>query len=173
MCTRLSMILVCCAFLGIVDFVAMNFQMPHALAAPTAQYQMRMDHPLSESGGRISSIGDVATIQVSASTNTCSSTIKVYATGIATYKTCAHRGRHVLDRSVLSQFFEDIQQAQPLNELPQGSCFKSISFGTSTYISTGGIKSPDISCASSPIEQNLIDDVHTIEGILKLNFFLR
>lgn len=166
---RLSMILVRCTFLGVIGFALVSFQASHVLAAQASRQQMKTGVPLSVHNTHVKSLDDTATISISASTNTCSSTINVYVTGIATYKTCAQQGQRTLSRDVLVPFFQDIRLAQPLNALPNAFCFKSVSFGTSIHISTGGKSSPDISCSNSPLERNLVNDVHTIEGILQSN----
>jgi hypothetical protein len=164
---QLSMLLVCCAILGIVGFALINPQTSRAFAALPVPYHMIVGHPLLQGINRVTNSDDTATILTSASTNTCASTINVYVTGIATYKNCISQGQVTLANSVSASFFRDIDLAQPLNTLPKVACFKSSSFGVRIYVSTGGKKSPDISCASGSLEENLANDVQTIKDILR------
>ncbi len=48
--------------------------------------------------------------------------------------------------SLAKKLFSDVEAAMPLSELPVMHCPKSVSFGTSRFISFKGEKSPDISC---------------------------
>lgn len=49
--------------------------------------------------------------------------------------------------ALAKKLFTDVEAAMPLSEIPVIHCPKSVSFGTSRFISFKGEKSPDISCA--------------------------
>lgn len=44
------------------------------------------------------------------------------------------------------QFMKDLEAAMPLDQLPVRHCAKSVSFGTSTFVTYKGVRSPDLSC---------------------------
>jgi len=67
------------------------------------------------------------------------------------------------------RFFADLTAAMPLARLPIGQpCFKSSSFGGSTFITFSNQRSPDLSCASGPRVQVLSDDVAAIKRALDM-----
>lgn len=67
------------------------------------------------------------------------------------------------------RFFADLTAAMPLAQLPVGQpCFKSSSFGNSTFITFGNQRSPDLNCASGPRVQVLSDDVAAIKRALNM-----
>ena len=106
----------------------------------------------------------------SGSTNTCAYTIQVSLTGTATYSVCRIRhGWGVLPRQLTHAFFQDINAAKPLPQIPvEGACLKPISFASKTYILYDSQWTPDVSCASNEVGQKLNNDAENIVGTLKL-----
>lgn len=74
------------------------------------------------------------------------------------------KAKMTLDSDLQRKLLEDIQSASPLDQLPITHCAKSISFGTRTFVTFKGVKSPDISCAgqSDPRVTALQKDVNMI-----------
>ena len=67
------------------------------------------------------------------------------------------------------RFFADLSAAMPLAQLPVGQpCFKSASFGSSTFITFASQRSPDLACASGPRAQVLMGDVAAIKHALNI-----
>jgi hypothetical protein len=110
-----------------------------------------------------------ATIINSGSTNTCPYRIDVQDNGHVNYQVCDRSGHQEISPSLAAQFFNDLNVAAPLNELPFIRCQKSISFGSTTVISYAGTRSPDLSCPSLNVYVfHLYDDIETIRLSLSL-----
>ncbi len=60
------------------------------------------------------------------------------------------------------QLFADLEKAMPLNTLPVRHGMRSASFGTQTYITYKGQRSPDLSFASDPRTISLKADIDQI-----------
>ena len=100
----------------------------------------------------------------SGSTNTCPYTISVLHSGQATYTVCDTQGSGEISQSLTTRFFHDISAAEPLSQLPDTSCAKSVSFGTTTKVEYKKQTSPDVSCPSSDSKvKNLYDDAEAIQ----------
>jgi hypothetical protein len=71
--------------------------------------------------------------------------------------------------NIAERFFADLTAAMPLAQLPVGQpCFKSASFGSSTFINFANQRSPDLGCATGPQAQLLIADVAAIKHALNI-----
>jgi hypothetical protein len=67
-----------------------------------------------------------------------------------------------------NQFFEDIDRAAPLAQLPVGRCAKSVSFGTATFVTVGDERSPDVSCPGDDSRMKaLFTDAQAIRDAVK------
>jgi hypothetical protein len=91
--------------------------------------------------------------------------IKVRASGPAVIE--EHGGNKTnmtLGSELQARFMKDVEAASPLNELNARHCAKSISFGSRTFITYKGIKSPDLSCRgqSDPLAAALQKDLDEI-----------
>ncbi len=105
----------------------------------------------------------------SGSTNTCPYTISVEPSGQASYTVCNNPGTGKISKSLATEFFNDISAAEPLSELPNTSCAKSVSFGTTTKVKYKDQTSPDVSCPSSDSKvTDLYNDAQAIQK--KLGF---
>lgn len=51
-----------------------------------------------------------------------------------------------IESELQHRFMEHVEAAAPLNELKVNHCMKSVSFGSSTFITYQGSRSPDLSC---------------------------
>jgi hypothetical protein len=69
-----------------------------------------------------------------------------------------------LDSELQSRFMKDVEAAAPLNEVNARRCAKSVSFGSRTFITYKGIKSPDLSCSgqTDPLAAALQKDLGEI-----------
>ncbi len=70
--------------------------------------------------------------------------------------------------SVEQKFFRDVLAAMPLTKLPVNHTFKSVSFGTSTYVEYKGQQTPDLSSPADARGQALTADVRAITAALGL-----
>lgn len=114
-------------------------------------------------------LSTTAVILNSGSTNTIGYRIYVSPSGEANYVDGNGSGQGQLDEKLTKRFFRDLKAAEPLSELPVKSCIKSVSFGTTTTVSLGGERSPDISCPSdSDRVEDLEEDVTEIAKALKV-----
>ncbi|HKV38815.1 MAG TPA: hypothetical protein VJX67_06355 [Blastocatellia bacterium] len=67
-----------------------------------------------------------------------------------------------------TKLFEDLDQAAPLSRLPVVHCIKSASFGTTTVVSVGRERSPDLSCPGADHRMEaLYKDVEAILGAIR------
>jgi hypothetical protein len=51
-----------------------------------------------------------------------------------------------LQPELQKRFMQDMEAAGPLDQLPARHCAKSVSFGSSMFVTSNGVRSPDISC---------------------------
>jgi hypothetical protein len=137
------------AFLVISPLLCLAAPMPPDCAAA----------PGSASNPRSESNEDTIFLQDSGSTNAAGFCYIVTRAGNVTKKT----GATILQRrqgrpnpseqsgsipvSLAKKLFADVEAAMPLSKLPVIHCPKSVSFGTSRFISFKGEKSSDVSCA--------------------------
>ena len=78
-------------------------------------------------------------------------------------------GHAVLPAELFDHLKQDVAAAKPLANLPAAaSCMKPVSFGTSTFVSVGGDRSPDLTCPADPTATRLKDDVSSIVDFLKI-----
>jgi len=112
---------------------------------------------------------NVAVIVNSGSTNTIGYRIYVSPSGEVRYVDGKGSGQGKLSPPLVKKFFQDLKKAEPLGNLSvQKSCVKSTSFGTSTTISLGSERSPDLSCPGNSKARHLKDDVSAIAKTLKV-----
>lgn len=110
-----------------------------------------------------------AVITNSGSTNTIGYRIYVAPSGAVNYVTGIGAGHNRIPRSLTTKFFRDIRAAMPLSQLPTIACLKSASFGTSTFITFGRERSPDVSCAGRDSRTLILNrDVYAIVKTLSI-----
>ena len=118
-----------------------------------------------------------ALIVNSGSTNTTGYTIYVQSTGhvryVVTGRASTSVDRHLLSGHVAKaqagKLFHDLAAAMPFAKLPSGHGVKSVSFGTSLFITYRGTRTPDLSFPVSPEVQALKADATAIAAALKLS----
>ena len=71
-----------------------------------------------------------------------------------------------LPKSQIKKLFDDLAAAMPLTSLPVRHGMRSASFGTSTYITYKGQKSPDLTFAADPRTLALKADIEAITRTL-------
>ncbi len=87
------------------------------------------------------------TISKSGSTNTVGFEVTLDGGENATIRAQSQAPRALkLKNSRVAAFTKAIEAAGPLHSLPANHCIKSVSFGTSLFISHGDDRSPDLSC---------------------------
>ena len=74
----------------------------------------------------------------------------------------------LLSRALTNRLFHDLDDAMPLTSLPVRHGMRSASFGTETYITYKGQKSPDLTLASDPRTAALKADIDAITKTLHL-----
>jgi hypothetical protein len=99
-------------------------------------------------GARIPTGPDEALIVNSGSTNRAGYRLRVYADGTTALQQGDVSLRKRVSLTLVQRFFGDLRAAGALDALPRGSCMKSTSFGSSTYVGYRGTMSPDVSCPS-------------------------
>ena len=75
-------------------------------------------------------------------------------------------GKKVLPKAQVKALFHDLDAAIPLNALPVRHGMRSASFGTATYITYKGQRSPDLTFASDPRTAALKADIDAITKTL-------
>ena len=123
-----------------------------------------------------------AVIENSGSTNTVGYTIEVSPTGSSRY----HMGDNsplgprtpfgpteALSKLQTKKFFADLDSAMPLTSLPVRHGMRSASFGTQTFITYAGQKSPDLTFASDPRSIALKADIESIRNMLHIRNDMR
>lgn len=112
---------------------------------------------------------DTAVILNSGSTNAIGYRIYISPSGEAHYFDGNGSGQGQLSKRLTKRFFRHLETAEPLSNLSVQSCAKSVSFGTTTTVSLGGERSPDISCPSEDDQvQDLDEDVTAIAKALNV-----
>ena len=92
-----------------------------------------------------------ATIEQTASTNRAGLKLTIDPTGSAAVEPQdAPMRKTNVDAQLSNRLFEDLKAIGPLSSLPKTHCMKSVSFGTSLYLTYNGETSPDLSCSASP-----------------------
>ena len=118
-----------------------------------------------------------AVIENTGSTNTSGYTIKISTRGKIQYHTGddSPLGPRVpfvpirpLPRSQTIKLFQDLSAAMPLTNLPTRHGIRSASFGTRTYVTYKGQKSPDLTFASDPRTAALKSDIDAITKTLPI-----
>jgi len=111
-----------------------------------------------------------STIQISNSgaTDSIGYRVLIAADGEASFVSGDGPGRAQLPAAMFDQLQHDVVTARPLAELPTLPCMKPVSFGTSTFVSQAGDRSPDLTCPGNRAGQSLKDDVKAIVAFLKL-----
>ena len=98
---------------------------------------------------RIPTAADEALIVNSGSTNSAGYRLRVYADGTAALQQADTAVRKHVALTLVKRFFADLKAAGALDKLPRGSCMKSASFGSATYVAYRGKMSPDLTCPST------------------------
>jgi hypothetical protein len=109
-----------------------------------------------------------ARIYNSGSTNTLSWNMAIKRSGrviieIEGYQKPLHGN---MPMEMTDKFFQDLDAAMPIENLPPGHCLKTASFGTLTSIFYDGQLSPDISCPDGDQEKALYRDVKMMEKLM-------
>ncbi len=73
-----------------------------------------------------------------------------------------------ISKAKADKFYSDIKAAVPLARLPVDHMFRSVSFGTSTYVKYNGQQTPDLSSPADARGQALAADVKVITAALGL-----
>ncbi len=95
----------------------------------------------------IGSVSGQVVITDTGSTNRAGMTVTVGSKGHTVIESRnGAKAKMTLELDLQHHLLEDVNAAAPLNELPVSHCAKSISFGTRTFVTFKGVKSPDISC---------------------------
>ena len=119
-----------------------------ALAVPTyGPVPMPSESP-PVPAARVPTATDEALIVNSGSTNRAGYRVRVYADGTTALQQGDVSLRKRVSLALVQRFFGDLRAAGALDALPRGSCMKSTSFGSSTYVGYRGKMSPDVSCPS-------------------------
>ncbi len=117
---------------------------------------------------------ETATIENTGSTNTTGYKITVTQTGNSFHAEAASTGGdHNSEagnkeplRSQVRKLFTDLAAAMPLTSLPVRHGMRSVSFGTSTFITYKGQRSPDLTSGGSPRANALKADIDAITKAL-------
>ncbi len=118
---------------------------------------------------------ETAVIENTGSTNTLGYKITVMLTGDLVKGTAVENGGNEYRAEIsnngafkkqVQQFVIDLNAAMPLSELPVRHGMRSASFGTQTYITYKGQKSPDLTFASDPRTVALKADIDSITKAL-------
>jgi len=117
---------------------------------------------------------ETATIENTGSTNTTGYKITVTQTGNSFHAEAASTGGdHNSEagnkeplRSQVRKLFTDLAAAMPLTSLPARHGMRSVSFGTTTYITYKGQRSPDLTFGGSPRADALKADIGVITKTL-------
>jgi hypothetical protein len=106
---------------------------------------------------------ETATIENSGSTNTTGYTIAVSSAGTASVGGAAMQP---LPKAVASKFFADLKAAGSLASLPAGHGMHSASFGTRTWLTYRGQRSPDLTFPGDSRGAALKSDILSITEAL-------
>lgn len=108
---------------------------------------------------------ETATIENTGSTNTAPYTITIKSNGALTG---ADGGHATLSKEQTRQLFDDLAAAMPLTELPVRHGMRSASFGTRTFVTYRGQRSPDLSLPGSETAKALKADVDAVTKSLNV-----
>ena len=148
--------------------------LPRFLALPAAAMLLAALPAIA--GQKHHAFAPSAIIENTGSTNTKGYTIQVYPNGGVEY----HMGTNLapempldpvtepLPKAQVKKFFADLAAAMPLTSLPVHHGMRSASFGTATYITYKGQKSPDLTFASDPRTVALKADIDAIMKTLSV-----
>jgi len=113
-------------------------------------------------------------IENTGATNLTGWRVLVAPGGAASWTEGARSGHDVLPPDLDTKLARDVAAARPLAALPPGEgCMKSVSFGTSTFVSVDGDKSPDLGCTSGRAGRALKSDVDAVASFLHLRNLVR
>ena len=104
-------------------------------------------------------IVETATIENTGSTNTKGYNVSIKSDGTATSD---DQGFHTVSKEIADKFFQDLHDAQPLSSLPVRHGMRSVSFGTSTFITYNGQQSPYLTFGGDPRADALKADIAAI-----------
>lgn len=113
-----------------------------------------------------------AVIMLTGSTNTTGYRIVVGRDGTAEYVSAQGRTQAMVPSTVAKKLFTDLKSAAPLSQLPEGSCMKSASFGTSVFVYWDHSRSPDLTCTSG-LGKTIADDATAVASALGLQMQMR
>lgn len=119
---------------------------------------------------------ETAIIENTGSTNTQGYRITVTTSGTVTYSMTGRTGampaaevrQGTVPRSVTISLFHDLDNAMPLTDLPARHGMRSISFGTRTFITYKGQRTPDLTFGGDARASALKADIDAITQALKV-----
>lgn len=106
---------------------------------------------------------ETATIDNTGSTNTKGYSFTIESDGTAIGDNLSLQ---IISKVIADNFFQDLHNAQPLSALPLRHGMRSVSFGTSTYVTYKGQKSPDLTFGGEGSADALKADVAAITQAL-------
>ena len=112
-----------------------------------------------------------STIQItnSGATDSIGFRVLIGTGGEASFVSGDGSGHATLPAELYQRIKRDIADSKPLSGLPSPpSCMKPVSFGTSTFISIGDDRSPDLTCPANEAAASLKSDVAAIVVFLKI-----
>jgi hypothetical protein len=108
-------------------------------------------------------------IRSSGSTNAWGYTIVIGSDGRATYTQSGSQGVAAVPVRLVSRILADLRAAPPLNQLAEGHCMKSVSFGITLTIEHQGRTSPDLTCPTSHAARRLAEEAGAIARAIGVN----
>jgi hypothetical protein len=108
------------------------------------------------------------TIINTGSTNTPPYTIRITPGGTARVQMETRRFTDSVPRVFMQRLIRDLKAVQPLANLTTGPCFKSVSFGSATYLEYQGESTPDIDCLDNAAGRRIKEDVNNIVQYLNI-----
>jgi hypothetical protein len=113
-------------------------------------------------------------IENTGATNLTGWRVLVVPGGSASWTSGARSGHAALPADLDAKLAGDVAAAKPLSAIPLGdACMKSVSFGTSIFISQDGDKSPDLGCAAGRAAHDLKSDADAVASFLHLRNLVR
>lgn len=110
-----------------------------------------------------------AVILNTGSTNASGYRIVVARDGRSEYVAGSGHRSAAIPKDVAAKFFDALQSAAPLQDLPRVPCMKSASFGASLFVWWRGQRSPDLTCVFDPRGKTLVVDASAIAGALHIS----
>lgn len=108
-------------------------------------------------------------ISNSGSTNLIGYRVLIGTDGSTSFVSGDGPGQATLPAELFDRLKHDIAAAKPLANLSSAAtCMKPVSFGTSTFLTVGGDRSPDLTCPADAAAMRLMDDVSEIIDDLKI-----